>query len=131
MLFYSMKPHGTYKIRYQRSEGVASPLAEEIPRAPRGMRAGASAVADDFLTRLARSERRAHRILDSLRSEILECGGKLRIRRIFETPREIYRVELALPDLGYLRTTLLDREGLEALLEKEDVREAVESGELG
>jgi hypothetical protein len=46
---------------------------------------------------------------------------------VFKTPREIYRLELELPEFGYQRTTLLDREALEELLEADDVREAVET----
>jgi len=70
---------------------------------------------------------RTQRILDSLRSEILEAGETqtLRIRRIFQSPREIYRLELEVPSLGYLRTTLLDRDALEDLLATDDVRSLV------
>jgi hypothetical protein len=126
-----MKPRGTYKLRYQRRGAAASALPEEPLLPPRGVHAGAAAAgADDFLARLARSERRSRRILDSLRSEIVAGGGQLRIRQVFETPREIYRIELELPDLGYLRTTLLDREALESLLEEEGVQEAVAGAEL-
>ncbi len=49
----------------------------------------------------------------------------LRIRQIFENPREIYRVEINRPEQGYLRTTLLDRDALEDLLATDDVRERV------
>ena len=87
---------------------------------------------EGLLERCAREERRERRILDSLRDEILEGGGdNLRIRRVFVTPREIYRLELALPDLGYQRTTFLDRDALEELLEADDVREVVEAACLG
>ena len=73
------------------------------------------------------------RLLASLRDEILEGGGgpNLRIRQVFQTPREIYRVELELPALGYQRTTFLDRDALEELLEADEVREAVETAALG
>jgi hypothetical protein len=130
MLVLPMKPRGTYKIRYQRRETASAALADETPLAPRGVHAGASAGADDFLARLARSEQRSRRILDSLRSEIVEGGGQLRIRQVFDTPREIYRIELELPDMGYLRTTLLDREALEALLEEAEVQQAVAGAQL-
>ena len=130
MLSDPMKPHGTYKIRYQRRES-ADDAPSPTPRAPRILARGASAIADDFLVRLEHSERRARRILDSLRQEIAQGGGNLRIRQIFETPREIYRVEIELPDLGYQRTTLLDRDALETLLEAEEVRDAVATAELG
>ncbi len=76
-----------------------------------------------------RAERRVQRILDSLRAEILEGGGceQLRIRRVFSNPREIFRLELEMPELGYQRTTLLDRDTLEELLEAEEVRALVEN----
>jgi hypothetical protein len=84
---------------------------------------------DVFLDPISRSELRAQRILASLRNEILEGGGggNLRIRRVFRTPREIFRLELQLPELGYHRTTLLDRDALEELLEAEEIREVVRS----
>lgn len=75
---------------------------------------------------------RTQRILDSLRQEILEGGAShLRIRRIFETPREIFRLELELPDLGYQRVTLLDRDALEDLLATDDVRAVVQAAVVG
>ena len=94
-----MKPRGSFKI------------------ANRGAALGA------FLDPLA-TEHRMQRILASLREEIVEGGGgqNLRIRQVFRTPREIYRLELALPELGYQRTTLLDRDALEELLEADEVR---------
>src|SRR3990172_3096854 len=85
--------------------------------------------AEAFLDPLARSAMRSQRILESLRSEILGgAGGSLRIRQVFESPREIFRLELELPEYCYQRTTLLDRDALEELLEADDVREAVEAG---
>ena len=70
---------------------------------------------------------RAQRILDSLRTEILDNanGGSVRIRRVLKSPREIYRLELEVPDLGYQRITLLDRDALEDLLATDDVRSLV------
>ena len=87
---------------------------------------------DAFLDPISRSEVRVQRILASLRNEILEGGGgsNLRIRQVFQTPREIYRLELDLPELGYQRTTLLDREALEELLEADDIREIVRTSAL-
>jgi len=126
-----MKPPGTYKLRYQRRDGQAAAFEDDPRQRPRGVHAGAAAVADEFLARLDYSDRRAQRILDSLRNEIVGGGGNLRIRQIFETPREIYRLELELPEMGYQRTTLLDRDALEALLQEDDVREAVETAQLG
>ncbi len=79
-----------------------------------------------YLDPLLRSEIRSQRILESLRTEIVEGGGhSLRIRQIFRNPREVYRLELELPELGYQRTTLLDREALEELLEADGVRALV------
>lgn len=103
-----MKPRGTYKI------------------------ANRGAALDALIDPLTRSEMRSQRILRSLRDEIVGAGGgqTLRIRQIFRTPREIFRVELELPQLGYQRTTLLDRDALEELLEAEGVREAVGRGAI-
>ena len=100
--------------------------------------AGASAAAgsldglDALLGPLLASDGRCQRILESLRSEIIEGGGgsNLRIRRVFQTPREIYRLELELPDLGYQRTTLLDRDALEELLATDEVRAIVHTSAL-
>ena len=73
-----------------------------------------------------RSERRSRLILESIRTEIAEGSEpELRIRRIFSDPREIFRLELELPQLGYQRTTLLDRDALETLLEADEVRALV------
>jgi hypothetical protein len=100
-----MRPRGTYKIsnRGHAFDGLGDPVT--------------------------RSELRSQRILDSLREEIVYGGGSqsLRIRRVFRTPREIFRLELELPELGYQRTTLLDRDALEELLAADEVREAVRS----
>jgi len=101
MLLPVMKPHGVYKITNR----------------PRSL--------DAILDPTRRRERRVERIVESLRSEIIEGNGGVRIRRIFENPREVFRLELELPELGYQRTTLLDREALDALLEADDVRARV------
>jgi hypothetical protein len=50
---------------------------------------------------------------------------------VLENPREIFRLELELPQLAYQRTTLLDRDALEELLESDDVRAVVESSVAG
>ena len=120
-----MKPHGTYKLLYRSRYPERASLGSFAPPAPAG-----PASAEQLLDRFARSELRVHRILDSLRSEILE-GGNLRIRRVFTRPREIYRLELELPELGYQRTTFLGRDALEELLEADAVRQAVETGVAG
>ena len=103
MLGLPMKPRGTYKV------------------ANRGR------ALEALLDPITRSELRSQRILRSLRDEIVGAGGgqSLRIRQVFRTPREIYRLELELPELGYQRTTLLDRDALEELLEADEVREIV------
>ena len=104
-----MKPRGTFKI------------------------ANRSRVFDAYMEPFNRGDLRVQRILDSLRSQILEGGGgeNLRIRQVFQSPREIFRLELELPELGYQRTTLLDRDALEELLEADDVRAVVGSSTLG
>jgi len=111
-----MKPTGTYKIRYQQARR-ADPIAPD---------------ADDpieaVIARVAGAERRTQRIVESLCEEI-RAGGEeisLRVRRVFSTPREIFRVEVDRPELGYQRTTLLGREALESLLEIDDVRAALD-----
>ncbi len=99
-----MKPPGTFKL---------------LGRARRDQ--------PDAMDPLSLSDDRSNRIIDSLRSQILELdvGQSLRIRQIFENPREIYRVEIDRPEQAYLRTTLLDRDALEDLLATDDVRERV------
>jgi len=87
---------------------------------------------EEILDPTLRSERRVQRILSSLRDEIVEGGrgDRLRIRRVLKDPREIYRLELEVPELGYQRTTLLDRQALERLLEAEEVRALVRPSAL-
>ncbi len=72
---------------------------------------------------------REMRIVDSLRHQILEGGESqnLRIRCVLEQPRAIYRIEIDVPEMNYLRTTLLDGEALEELLACDDVRSLVDS----
>jgi len=101
MLSIGMKPRGVFKISNR----------------PRSL--------DAILDPITRRERRVERIVESLRAEIVQGNGGVRIRRIFEDPREIFRLELEVPELGYQRTTLLDREALDALLEAEGVRARV------
>lgn len=101
-----MRPPGAFKIR---RHGPFGPLLDPTGR-----------------------DGRAQRIIDSLRAQILEAGPgrKLRIRRVFHHPREVFRLELELPDLGYQRTTLLDRDALEDLLATDDVRSLVRESVL-
>jgi hypothetical protein len=81
----------------------------------------------DCLEPWLKSEHRLRRIVESLRNEIATGGAHqhLRIRQVFANPREIYRVELEVPELNYQRTTLLDREALENLLQADEVRAIV------
>ena len=70
---------------------------------------------------------REGRIVDSLRAQILAGGESqcLRLRQVFSTPREIFRLEIEEPEFHYQRTTLIDRDTLEELLESEEVRERI------
>ncbi len=108
-----MRPPGTFTIAYR------TRLAGGPPTTVSQLDAG--------LEPLLLSDNRSHRILESLRSEILDFGAgrNLRSRRVFQNPREIFRLELELPELGYQRTTLLDRDALEELFEAEELRAAV------
>ncbi len=116
-----MRPYGTYKIRYQRAPepGLGARVFEHSLTEP----------IERAIHRVALAERRTQRIVDSICSEIRGGGERstLRIRRVFAAPREIFRVELDRPDLGYQRTTLLGRDALEALLESDGVRTAIEA----
>jgi hypothetical protein len=108
-----MRPPGTFKIAHRTRPASGTPAAvSEL---------------DGCLDPLFVCNGRSHRILRSLRSEILEFGAgpSLRIRRVFHTPREIFRLELELPELGYQRMTLLDRDALDELFEAEEVRAVV------
>ena len=102
-----MNRHGSFKLTYR------SPATEA-----------------SYLDPLGRGLGRAQRIVDSLRCQILDGSPEqaLRIRQIFSTPREIFRVEIVEGELNYSRTTLLDRDALEDLLETEGVRERVLEG---
>ena len=101
MLPLPMRPPGTFKLlgRARRQPGGFDPHAHYASR--------------------------SDRIVDSLRHQILEPDEEqsLRIRQIFEEPKEIYRIEIERPERGYQRTTLLDRDALEDLLATDDVRE--------
>ncbi len=73
---------------------------------------------------------RCQRIVESLRWQIIQGGPEqsLRIRQIFSSPREIYRVEIREPLVGYCRTTLLDGDALEDLLQSDRVRDRILAG---
>lgn len=118
-----MKLPGTYKIRYQSARG-----AGRSAPGPVALDGGPEDSIEDLLSRVATAERRTQRLVESLCEEIRDGGESvsLRIRRIFSHPREVFRIELERPEFGYQRTTLLGREALEALLETDDVRDAVE-----
>ena len=104
MLARPMRPPGTFKL-------LGRARRDEV----------------DAMDPLTLSGDRSDRIVESLRAQILELDvdQSLRIRQIFKDPREIYRVEIARPDQGYQRTTLLDRDALEDLLATDDVRARV------
>ena len=104
MLGLPMKPPGTFKL---------------LGRARR--------TTPDAMDPLALCVDRSDRIVDSLRAQILEgdADQSLRIRQIFNDPKEIYRVEIERPDQNYQRTTLLDRDALEELLATDDIRKRV------
>ncbi len=68
-----------------------------------------------------RSARRGQLLVASLQHEILDEATTVRARRIFERPRELYRLEIANHGLGYRRTTLLDRPTLDALCDDASV----------
>ena len=108
MLVSPMRPPGTFKL---------------LGRARQNERGGT-----DTMDPMALCADRSDRIVDSLRMQILEGDEdqSLRIRQIFQDPKEIYRVEIDCPDQNYQRTTLLDRDALEELLATDDVRERVE-----
>jgi hypothetical protein len=99
-----MKPHGTYRLL--------------------GAQRGREGEPSD---RMLGTALRTQRIVDSLRCEISngEHERELRIRQVFTNPREIFRVELEVPEMNYQRTTLLDRDALEELLEVDEIRALV------
>jgi hypothetical protein len=108
-----MRPPGSFKIAHRHRLGHKTP--------------GANPAATPYHHLPLSDEDRSQRVLESLRNEIIECGGagNLRIRRVFRSPREIYRLELEIPEREYQRTTLLDRDALEELLEADEVRAIV------
>jgi len=95
-----MRPPGSYKL-FSRNRTIGTPLES-----------------------FARWQGRTQRIIDSLRAQISGAapGATLRIREVFRTPRQIFRVELDIPEFGCQRTTLLDRDALEELLDLEEVQ---------
>jgi hypothetical protein len=49
----------------------------------------------------------------------------LRIRQVFQKPKEIFRIEIDQPEQNCQRTTLLDRDALEELLATDGIRDRV------
>ena len=113
-----MRPPGSFKIARRHRLG------------PQKTRAKAAVTPSRHLP--LSDEDRPQRVLESLRSEILEGGeaGNLRIRRVFQFPREIFRLEFEIPEREYQRTTLLDRDALEELLEFDEVRAIINAEAL-
>ncbi len=64
-----------------------------------------------------RRGRRVERILASIQADLSQ-GGTAYVRQILAGTRELYRLELELPEMGYQRITILDREALTTLLEE-------------
>jgi hypothetical protein len=95
-----------------------------------GGRRGRTASDEDAFDPYPLGMGREMRIVESLRNQIVEGDDDqcLRIRRVFDGPREIYRIEIEVPRLNYQRTTLLDGDALEELLAHKEVRDLVESG---
>jgi hypothetical protein len=123
MLLGAMKPHGLYKIARRRR-----PNTHGLSHHPASQRARYDPLGDPVLG----GSPRLLRLLDSLRDQIVSSGdgANVRVRQVFSEPQEIFRLELELPELGYQRTTLLDREALEELLEIDEVRAIIHSSTL-
>lgn len=64
-----------------------------------------------------RRARRIERILSSIQQDLAN-GGTAFVRQIIRGPRELYRLELELPEMAYQRITILDRDALTELLEQ-------------
>ena len=73
-----------------------------------------------------------HLLTDDTEPAVLFYDGKLfdavevRVRKVFSSPRSIYRLEISLAELGYQRITLLEEDALEELLMDDGVRAQVE-----
>lgn len=102
-----MRPPGSFKLIGRQRGAVASAAASMDP--------------------FALVSGREMRIVESLRNQIVSGGSSqtLRIRRIFDSPRSVYRVEIEMPEMSYQRTTLLDGDALEELLAHDEVRSLV------
>ncbi len=104
-----MKPRGSYKLLGGRKSHLDRFESADDSRLPQAVLSAAL---------------RTQRIVDSLRCEIAnrDEGHELRVRQVFSTPHEIYRLEYEVPAMKYMRTTLLDRDSLEELLEDDEIR---------
>ncbi len=76
---------------------------------PPGLRAG--------IDPWGEGQRRVRAILHSIQQDVFE-GATARVRQILSSPHELYRVEVEREEWSYLRTTILDRDALEALIEE-------------
>jgi len=65
----------------------------------------------------AGADRRVRAILSSIQQDVFD-GGRARVRQILQSPRELFRVEVEREEMSYQRTTILDRDALEALIEE-------------
>ena len=85
---------------------------------PRGFCARAGADGPEiYRDPYLRAARRVRGVLDSLHRDI-RAGSRVRVRQIIEGPVDVFRLESERSDLTCRRTTLLDREALEMLLEE-------------
>ena len=100
-----MKSHGTYKLihRARRRCTARTPVQRDTN--------SAASRAEELLSRVTESDARTRRIVDSLRRQIGDSEEKVevRVRRVFTTPRSIYRLELSLPELASGTAKDIDR----------------------
>ena len=66
-----------------------------------------------------RSARRLRGVLNSLHADI-RSGSRVRVRQVLSGPIEVFRLELERAEMSCRRTTLLDGDTLETLLEEID-----------
>ena len=88
-----------------------------VPGSYRFANAGSFQPEDPRRFESERRVRRVRRILASIQKDVDE-GGTARVRQILRSPQELYRIEVERPDMSYLRTTVLGRDALTALLEE-------------
>jgi hypothetical protein len=126
-----MRPPGAFKIAHRgRNVRTTTVAAHREAADPSG---DPAVEFNACVGPLLAGDARSQRILASLRNQIVEAGdsANLRIRQVFSQPREIFRLELELPQLGFQRTTLMDRDALEQLLETDEVRSLVNGSTAG